>query len=283
MFVLRHLVALGVLLLGSYAMPIAAAAQTLADRITMLEPAMSVTKPDGPGPYPTVMMLHGCGGRRPFHDDIAQMLARHGAAAVVVDSFAPRRISRIQAYSTVCTGARLQGRERAGDLYAAVIWARRQPWANPNQIIVAGWSHGGWTIIDALALRAGAEMTRATGISDLPAEPLEGVSGALMAYPYAGFATLTGRRAWRIAPQSVAILAGRDYIVGWKTPRDSLERQRAHGAPIDIVFFENSTHAFEDQEARDFRVAYDPEATAREYDILRDLVARVSAAPQPAR
>jgi dienelactone hydrolase len=283
MFVLRHLVALGALLLGFLAMPIAATAQTLADRIAMLEPAMSITKPEGPGPFPTVVMLHGCGGRRPFHDDIAHMLAEHGAAAIVVDSFAPRRISRIQAYSTVCTGAQLQGRERAGDLYASVIWARRQPWANPNQIIIAGWSHGGWTIIDALALRSGAEMARATGISDLPAEPLEGVSGALLAYPYAGFVTLTGRRDWRIAPYSVAILAGRDYIVGWKKPRESLERQRARGAPIDIVFFENSTHAFEDEDAHDFRVAYDADATAREYTILRDLVARVSATPQPAR
>ena len=37
-----------------------------------------------------------------------------------------------------------------------------------------GWSHGGWTIMDALALRPGAEMARATRIDDLPAEPLEG-------------------------------------------------------------------------------------------------------------
>jgi dienelactone hydrolase len=270
-------------LLVSLFMPAAASAETVAERIAALTPAMSVVRPDGDGPFPVVVMLHGCGGRRPFHDDIAAMLAREGAAAVVVDSFEYRRISRMQAYATVCTGARLQGRERAGDLYAALAWARAQSWADPNHLIAAGWSHGGWTIIDALALRSGAEMQRATGLTDLPAEPMAGVTGTLLAYPYAGIATLTGRRDWRIAPHSVAILAGRDYIVGWRTPRQALERQRARGAPIDIVFFENSTHAFEDQDAQDIRVAYDPEATKREHALLRDLVFGLSAPRSPAR
>ncbi|WP_395646866.1 dienelactone hydrolase family protein [Terricaulis sp.] len=264
-------------------MPVFASAETVAERIARLEPSMSVVRPEGPGPFPVVIMLHGCGGRRPFHDDIAAMLAREGAAAIVVDSFAPRRISRIQAYSTVCTGARLQGRERAGDLYAALEYARQQRWADPERLIAAGWSHGGWTIIDGMAMRSGAEMTRATGLTDLPAEPMTGVTSTLLAYPYAGIGSLAARREWRIHPHSVAILAGRDYIVGWKMPREALERQRARGADLEILFFENSTHAFEDDQARDLRVRYDADATAREYDVLRALVAHASVAPAPAR
>lgn len=264
-------------------MPVFAAAETLAERMAQLEPAMSVVRPEGPGPFPVVVMLHGCGGRRPFHDDVAAMLAREGAVALVVDSFAPRRISRIQAYSTVCTGARLQGRERAGDLYAVLAWARQQSWADPERLIVAGWSHGGWTAIDAMAMRSGAEMARATGLSDLPAEPMAGVTSTLLAYPYAGVATLAGRREWRINPHTIAILAGRDYIVGWKTPNQALERHRARGADIEILVFQNSTHAFEDDQARDLRVRYDAEATQREYDVLRGLLARASVAPEPVR
>jgi dienelactone hydrolase len=215
-------------------------------------------------------MLHGCGGRRPFQNDIAEVAIEAGAAAVQIDSYAPRRISRVAAIATVCTGARLHGRERAGDLYAAMAWTRGQSWADPNRIAAIGWSHGGWTIMDALALRPGAEMARATGLNDLPEEPLEGLAGALIVYPYAGVGTYAGRRDWRIAPRSVAIIAERDYIVG--SSRAALERQRTRGAPIDIHLFENATHAFEDEQAEDPRVRYNPAATAREHALLREMI-----------
>jgi dienelactone hydrolase len=248
-----------------------AAAETLQQRITRLEPHFTVTLPEGDGPFPVLVMLHGCGGPRPFLDDIADVAVRAGAAVINVDSYAHRRISRIAAFATVCTGARLQGRERAGDLFAALAWARTQHWADRERIAAIGWSHGSWTIMDALALRPGVEMARATGISDLPEEPLEGLAGALLVYPYTGVGTLCGRRDWRIAPRrSVAIIAERDYIVG--STRAALERQRARGAPMDILLFENATHAFEDEHAEDPRVRYNPQATAREHAVLRELI-----------
>jgi dienelactone hydrolase len=175
----------------------------------------------------------------------------------------------------------LQGRERAGDLYAAISWARTQSWADPERIVAMGWSHGGWTIMDALALRSGAEMARATGIDDLPAEPLEGLAGTLIVYPYASVGSYAGRRDWRLAPRSIAVLCGRDYIVG--TPRGPLERQRARGAPIDIHFFEDATHAFEDEFAEDPRVRYNPAATQREYALLRNMIASLNAENSRAR
>ena len=251
-----------------------AAAETLQQRIAHLEPHFTVTRPDGAGPFPVLVMLHGCGGPRPFLDDMARVAAEAGAAVINVNSYAHRRISRVAAFATVCTGARLQGRERAGDLYAALAWARAQGWADRNRIAAIGWSHGSWTIMDALALRPGAEMARATGLSDLPDEPLEGLAGALLVYPYTGVGTLCGRRDWRMAPaRTVAIIAERDYIVG--STRAALERQRARGAPMDIVLFENATHAFEDEYAEDPRVRYNPQATAREHALLRQLIAEL--------
>ncbi len=252
-------------------MPTQAFAETLQQRVARLEPHFTVTRPKSAAPTPVVIMLHGCGGPRPFIQDVASVAAEAGAGVVQVDSYAPRRLSRAAAIATVCTGARLHGRERAGDLYAAVSWARSQPWANPAQIVAMGWSHGGWTIMDALALRSGAEMRRCTGIVDLPAEPLAGLAGAFIVYPYASVGSFAGRRDWRLAPRSIAVLCGRDYIVG--TPRGPLERQRARGAPIDIHFFEDATHAFEDDAAEDPRVRHNPAATQREYALLRELIA----------
>lgn len=260
---------LAAVLLG-LSMPTQAFAETVQQRVARLAPHFTVTRPENATRAPVVIMLHGCGGPRPFQDEMARIAADAGAAVLQVDSYAPRRISRIAAFATVCTGAQLQGRERAGDLYAAMAWARAQSWADPERIVAMGWSHGGWTIMDALALRSGAEMARATGLEDLPAEPLEGLAGALIVYPYASVGTYAGRRDWRLAPRSIAVLCGRDYIVG--TPRGPLERQRARGAPIDIHFFEDATHAFEDEFAEDPRVRYNPAATQREYALLRELI-----------
>jgi dienelactone hydrolase len=217
-------------------------------------------------------MLHGCGGVRPFLDQIAEVADSAGVAAVAIDSYAPRRIKRAEAIATVCTGLRLQGRERAGDLFAAMAWTRRQSWADPERIFAAGWSHGGWTVLDALALRSGAEMARATGLVDLPNEPLRGLAGAFIVYPYAGVGSLVGRRPWRIAPRGVSIVCGRDTIVGANTPRRALERQQSLGAPLQVEVFADATHAFEDQHASDPRVRYNPAATAREHALLRDLL-----------
>lgn len=256
-------------------MPAQAFAESLDQRIARLAPHFTVSRPEtASARVPVVLMLHGCGGGRPFQDDVADVAVRAGAAAVQIDSYTPRRISRVAAIATVCTGARLHGRERAGDLYAAMAWARAQDWVDPDRVVAMGWSHGGWTILDALVLRPGAEMERATGLTGLPNEPLAGLAGAMLVYPYTGVGSYVGQREWRVAPRSVAIVAQHDYIVG--ATRGALERQRGRGAPMEIVVFEGATHAFEDRTAEDPRVRYHPAATAREHDMLRELIAALA-------
>lgn len=256
-------------------------AETLAHRIAALAPHFEVARPEGAGPFPALIFLHGCGGRRPFQAEMARIAVKAGAAVIQIDSYAPRRISRIGAFATVCTGARLHGRERAGDLFAACAWARAQSWADGARLGAVGWSHGGWTILDALSLRSGAEMARATGLSDLADEPLDGLAGALIVYPYTGVGSYVGRRPWRIAPAAAAIVAEHDYIVG--DCRRALERQRGRGSPLDIAIFAGATHAFEDEHAEDPRVRFHPAATAREQEMLRAMIDALNAPNRPAR
>lgn len=251
-----------------------ARSSTLAQRATMLAPHFTLMRPEGEGPFPVVILLHGCGGRRAFLDHWGEVIQRAGLAALIVDSLRPRRIHRAEALATVCTGAQLQGRERAGDLYAVMDWTRRQAWADPNAIVAAGWSHGSWTILDALALKPGAEMARATGITDLPEEPLTGLAASFLFYPYAGVASLAGKRDWRLSPPSTAIVCGRDYMVGTATPRAALERQKARGAPIELYMFETATHAFDEPGTYDIRTRYDPAMIARAETLLLALFAR---------
>jgi dienelactone hydrolase len=249
--------------------------ETMSARAAMLQSHATLTLPEGDGPFPVVILMHGCGGRRPqMMENYARAANEAGAAALIVDSWRPRGIGRLGAISTICTGARLRGRERAGDLYAMADWVRQQSWADPNRIIAAGWSHGAWSIMDALALHSGEEMRRATNLSDLPDEPLQGLAGAFLVYPYVGPPAIAGRRPWRLQPQTLAIIGGRDLIVGTKSPTRALERQIEYGAPIDIHLFETATHSFDELTALDPRIRYDPDLSARAETLLQDLVAR---------
>jgi dienelactone hydrolase len=142
--------------------------------------AARIDRPPGPGPHPISIQLHGCGGLRPFMRGYSQAAVEAGIAAVTVDSFKPRGLGRLSASALVCTGVMLRGDKRAADVYALYDWARNEPWIDPDRIAFAGWSHGAWTIMDALAL--GPDAARATGLSDLPPEPLAGVAAAFLVY-----------------------------------------------------------------------------------------------------
>lgn len=247
----------------------------LSDRIADLAPHFTLARPPGPGPFKTVVLLHGCGGRKPLMDRWAEVAVRAGAAALIVDSYAHRGIGEYQAYATVCLGLRLWGRERAGDLFAAFAWARAQAWCDRARLVAAGWSHGGWTVMDALALRSGPDMQRATGLADLPAEPLEGLAGVFLNYPYVGAAALAARRPWRLSPRTTAIVCGRDAIVGHRAPRRAIGRLIAAGAPIELHILDAATHAFDECDAMDLRVRYDAALTARAHALFERLLAKV--------
>lgn len=247
------------------AMPSAVSTETLDQRIAALAP-YDVVMPEGPGPFPVVVQLHGCGGKKPFQQTWAQVARDAGWAAVVLDSYAHRGIGRLSAYATVCTGMRLWGRERAGDLFAALEWARRQPWADAERLVAAGWSHGGWTVLDALAL--GEDAAQATKLDGLPAEPLAGVRGAFLVYPYCGAGSLARRRGLRFDAQPLALLGSQDAIVGTTALRAALEGLKGP-SPVAIEWFEGATHAFDEPDARDLRVRHDPVAVARAHDLYR--------------
>jgi dienelactone hydrolase len=254
--------------------PPVARAETFEARIAALGPHIEIHAPEGPGPHPVVVLMHGCGGRRAHQSRWAEAARAAGVAALVVDSYAHRGISRLEAYATVCLGLRLWGRERAGDLYAALEFARRQPWADPARLAAAGWSHGGWSVMDALALAPGDLMARATGLSGLPEAPLAGLKAVFLVYPYAGPSSLTARHGWRMAPQTLAVLGGRDVVVGVRTPRRVLEKLAYAGAPVEIIWFENATHAFDEPEACDVRVRFDAALTAEAEEAFRALLRR---------
>jgi dienelactone hydrolase len=250
--------------------------ETLEQRIAALAPSAEVFLPEGEGPFPVVIQFHGCGGKKNLQARWAAVAQATGWAVVVADSYAHRKISRLEAYATVCTGLQLWGRERAGDLYAMLAWARRQDWADADRIALAGWSHGAWTVLDAMALQPGADAEKETRLAGIPDEPLVGLRGAFILYPWQGIGALAPHRGLRIDVPVQAIVGTADSVVGGKNVARVLSGMKTPGRAIRVELFDGATHAFDEIEAQDWRVRFDPELTARAHgmyaEFLRGLV-----------
>jgi dienelactone hydrolase len=97
-------------------------------------------KPEGNGPFPAVLLVHGCSGINRHYDNWARRLVDWGYVALIVDSLGPRGIQ------SVCTqpGA-VPPSQRARDAFGAAAYLRDQPFVHGDRIGVIGFSHGGWT------------------------------------------------------------------------------------------------------------------------------------------
>jgi dienelactone hydrolase len=98
-----------------------------------------LAKPDGAGPFPAVIGLHGCAG---MHDTTKQRLADElvawGYVVLFVDSYATRRgIDHACTSSAFATFVR-----RRPDAYGALAFLARQTFVDPQRVAVVGFSAG---------------------------------------------------------------------------------------------------------------------------------------------
>jgi dienelactone hydrolase len=248
--------------------------RTTADLADLLSPSFEIHKPEGDGPFPTVFQFHGCGGRQGLQVPYARAAVEAGWAAVIVDSFKPRGIGRMAALATVCTGVRLPGRQRAGDLIAALHWGRQQKWVDSNCMAASGWSHGGWTIMDALALD-GEGMRRNGTLADVTDGSLAGLRQTFLVYPWCGPSSLTIPRGWRHPVKSFFLICGRDSLSGERLPLRAAQKARDSGADVETVVFPTATHAFDDDASSDPRFVYDQALTDRAHGLYRQVLGQV--------
>jgi dienelactone hydrolase len=211
-----------------------------------------VLLPDGEGPFPVVVQMHGCGGvQQRMQRRYAEAALAAGVAVVILDSLEPRGIGRREARLTMCSGLRLRGAERAEDLRIALEWLGAQPWADAGRIAAAGWSHGAWSIMEALAADDGH-----AGVSALKL--------AVLVYPYCGPLAHTASRGWGAnRPAVLACIGGRDAVVGRLAPRRAIARLEADGLDVELLELPEATHGFDDDLAIDLRIRYRPDLEAQ--------------------
>jgi len=192
----------------------------------LLRPATRGYRPDGPGPFPAVLVLHPCGGPTPKEHAWARWLAAEGFAAAVVDSLGPRGLDG----ERVCAGVTLRGRERAGDVLVAIADARSLPYVDPSRIVVVAFGHGAWAAMDLLAMDPPREVP--TSLTHVPSG-LEGVVGLVLVEPYCGFDALARAVGWRHPAPALLFLGGTD---AGATARclETTARLRALGREVDV-------------------------------------------------
>jgi dienelactone hydrolase len=104
-------------------------------------------KPQGPGPFPSVVALHGCGGLVNRSGKIVQRfqdwgdrLSSAGLAVLFPDSFTTRGLSP---QCRISERRVRSARERVADAQAARRWLLGQDWIAKNRVSLMGWANGG--------------------------------------------------------------------------------------------------------------------------------------------
>lgn len=189
-------------------------------------------RPAGQGPYPAVVLLHGCGGMVTSQGYVTasyrywlDLLASNGYAALLVDSLNPR------GHRTICEQQKrtiLISRERVQDAYAALQWLAAQPGVRADRVGILGWSNGGsGTLYTLRASRAGRGFR--SGVAFYPG--CRALSQSRTPYrPYAPLLVLAGEADdWTPAAYCVELV----------------KIAKAGGAPMDIVTYPGAHHGFD--------------------------------------
>lgn len=236
--------------------------RTLAEQQSLIAPYLHVFTPtSGSPPYPAIVQFHGCAGYRPdFMEMWAKIGVEQGFVVIAVDSGGPRGLDREASLAQVCTGKTLIGQERAGDIAAALMLAAERGDIDPKKIVAAGWSHGAWSLMDYMALSAAGKKPPSLKGAARPLDP----AGVVLFYPYCGEGSWSRVNHWKTKATAIAFVAGKDTIVDGALCRKQIEKMARDGTPVDLVYYPDADHVFDDAGllGGEFAHFYDPAAAA---------------------
>jgi dienelactone hydrolase len=121
-----------------------------------------VTRPDGPGPFPLVLITTGLPRQgvdillqRPqLYSSPAIIFAQHGYAAVVVlrSGYGRSGGTFLEKLGPCNDRNYLTAGQQAGaDVLAAITSLRKEPWVDPDRVLLVGHSMGGFAVLAASA------------------------------------------------------------------------------------------------------------------------------------
>jgi carboxymethylenebutenolidase len=215
-------------------------------------------RPQGAGPFPAVVMLHGRSGvySSAAHGryDAAHLMLRHkawgtfwtqhGYLALLVDSFSPRGYAAgfpIHSYRNRPPAVSEQT-VRPLDAYGALDYLRSRADVIGSAIGVQGWSNGGMTVLATMALHP-------PGIEN--PTPRTGFRAALAFYPSC---RKQAHQAYRPYAPLLVLVATNDREVSPTVCEKFAADVRARGGNIGIVRYAGATHAFDEPSSKRQRI-----------------------------
>jgi dienelactone hydrolase len=191
-------------------------------------------KPDGAGPFPTVIALHACGGLAshsepvlPRYRDWAERLLKAGNAVLLPDSYGSRELGpqcrvRERRLST--------RRERVEDIMASRQWLVQQPWVARDRISLIGWANGA----NALLWAVRPQTSPRTSGPDFRA--------AIAFYPDCSVSSGLG---WSARVPTLVLIGANDDISSPPACRQMIDGARGRSALARIVVYPGAYHDFD--------------------------------------
>jgi dienelactone hydrolase len=191
-------------------------------------------KPEGDGPFATVIALHGCGGLTGHGEriqsrylDWAERLLAAGNAVLFPDSYGSRD-----------SGAQCQPkqrkifarRERAADIRVAQGWLVQQPWVLHDRIGLLGWDNGASAVLWAVRPQ-GAVAGRQ-----------DDFRSAVAFYPDC---RISSRLGWSARVPTLLLIGAADDLSSPAACRQMIDNARGRSALARIVVYPNAHHGFD--------------------------------------
>jgi dienelactone hydrolase len=197
-----------------------------------------LVKPDGVGPFPAVIVLHGCGG---MHDTtkrkLVDELVAWGYVILLVDSYATRRIDQACISGAIATLFR-----RRPDAYGALVFLAGQSFVDPHRVAVIGFSAGAWVTLSMAE-------PNAFELFEPPSNLRFRVAAAF--YPPCG---------WAGARPAIPTLIFIGAIDDWTPAADCSKKVAGwgnDGPPVELVVYPGTYHGFYYPQLQPGRMIFD--------------------------
>lgn len=212
-------------------------------------PRFALYKPDGPGPFPALVLQHQCGGLgdgQRFSNtsmlEWAKKAVARGYVTLLMDSLGPRGVD------TVCLG--FKGGVNWGrglkDVQQAAQYLRALDYVDQERVALAGYSWGA-----AIALLASSN--KAVETLSVP-----GRFNAIVSFYPPCYIMPKGRMPYELIPTGIdkpllVLLGGQDNETPPQECTDRLEPMKQAGAPIDLHLYPEATHCWDCKSLDGFR------------------------------
>jgi dienelactone hydrolase len=201
----------------------------------------AVSKPDGPGPFPAVVVMHDCSGFG-FQSSgapgrWAAELVRRGYVVILPDSFSSRGYPNGVCTVPVSQRTDVSFMRRTRDAYAALAYLRTLPYVDARRVGIMGGSHGGSTTLATLS-------TLVYEREPLAREKRAGFTAGVALYPGCA-APRPGSDSYRPVAPLLILIGERDDWTPAEPCRKLAETARAAGYPVTIKVYPGAHHSFD--------------------------------------